>query len=395
MDAAAERTLVFKFNGELEISKSWMNRALIIQSYFPDLEIVGSSSAQDVILLKKALGDFLNGKSFFDVGHGGTTFRFLALRISRKPGQYLIQVSQTLRQRPSQELIDLLSQLSVQSKWTADGFLILSEGWKLPPEPLTVSVTDSSQFLSAFALNTIDLDFDIQLQNLPQNFKSQSYFKMTENLLTKCGIHWGKRNQKVSLQKLIGEVDISSAFSLASAAVFSGEAKIHQFVTDSLQPDLKFLDFFKQMGIQYQLEDQTLNIQQQAHYQCLQADLSDCPDLFPVLSVVCAFAEGTSQLMNAPHLKFKESDRIAKTAELLSRCGFQVEIKSDGIVIQGQPQLIYKHKDFILFDTAHDHRMAMAAALLILKGFPIRMSDSSVIQKSYPNFYKHIGLDDL
>ena len=39
--------------------------------------------------------------------------------------------------------------------------------------------------------------------------------------------------------------------------------------------------------------------------------------------------------------------------------------------------------------------MAFAAAILILKGFPIQMTEPQVIQKSYQDFYKHIGLSEL
>lgn len=386
---------MFSFKGELEISKSWMNRALILKSYKPDLKILGHSQSKDVVLLEHALNHFLNGETQFDAGLGGTTFRFLAFRISRKPGEYLIQVSDSLRKRPSQELIQILKQLSVESYWSSEGFHILSKGWILPKKPLQISVDQSSQFLSALILNSVELDFDFQIQNLPENFKSQSYFKMTEDLLLKCGIQWGKSNQLIQAQTLFGELDISSAFSLISAAVLSGQVCIHNFTTETLQPDLKFLEFFKQMGISYKMTDNEFSIEKQDHFRSLKADLSDCPDLFPVLSVLCAFAEGQSELLNAPQLRHKESDRIAKTLELLISCGFKAEEKNDGIQILGQPDLFYRRKDFILFDTAHDHRMAMAAAILILKGFPIRMNDPSVVGKSYPDFYKHIQLDGL
>lgn len=386
---------MFKFNGQIEISKSWMNRALIIQSYSYDLEIHGHSFAEDVIYLKNALLAFKNGETSFDVGHGGTTFRFLAFRVSRKPGRYLIQVSDSLRRRPSQEMISILQQLSVRTFWSDEGFHIESQGWKSPQKPLRISVSESSQFLSALALNAIDLDFHLTIENLPATFNSQSYFKLTEDLLLKCGIHWGKPHQNVQIKSIMGEIDYSSAFSLAAATVLAGETVISSFEKKSLQPDSQFLKFFDQMGIRYQLVDQKLQLQSQNRFSYLDADLSDCPDLFPVLATLCAFADGVSHLKNAPQLKFKESDRIAKMAELLDRCGFRVEPKDDGMIVHGNPNHQYLKRDLILFDTAKDHRLAMAAGLLILKGFPIRMNDTSVINKSYPQFFNHIGLTDL
>ena len=95
---------MFQFVGDLEISKSWMNRALILQSFQPHLKIVGDSSSHDVQLLKKALEKFLVGETEFYAGLGGTTFRFLALRVSRKPGSYLIRADQKLLDRPQTEM---------------------------------------------------------------------------------------------------------------------------------------------------------------------------------------------------------------------------------------------------------------------------------------------------
>ncbi len=383
---------MFHFSGELSVSKSWMNRALILQSFDSQLQIQGSSLADDVVCLQKALTDFKQGQKLLFAGLGGTTFRFLAFRVSRMPGRYEIQADPQLMKRPQKEISSILSQLGVATSWTDNSLIIDSKGWIRPSQPLQISTEESSQFLSAFALSCVDLEFPIEIAELPTQFKSQSYFKMTQQLLEKCGVQWGLARQKITPQLLIGEADVSSAVSLIAAAVLKGRAHIVNWPRVTDQPDVQILNFLQSMQIQYRQDDQGLFVEQQNSFHGIKADISDCPDVFPVLSVLCAFAKGNSTLYNAPHLKLKESNRIEKTVELLSRCGFSCQALEDGISITGQPESIYKAKDLIHFNPAHDHRMAMAAAILKLKGFPLIIHDAHVINKSYHQFYQHIGV---
>lgn len=383
---------MFQFNGDLEISKSWMNRALILQSFQSELEIIGQSSSQDVQLLKAALEQFKSGRTEFYAGLGGTTFRFLAFRVSRKPGNYLIRADQKLLNRPQSEILHILKQFGVHAELNHEGLLIRSDGWKQPASPIQVGTQESSQFLSALALSSVDLDFNFQIAPFDK-ITSESYFTMTLELLKQVGVRFGQPHQTVTPMKLFGEIDASSAFSLIAAAVLGGQVTIQNWNSESLQPDLRFLDLFREMKIEFTTSNSQFQISAQSNFKSLRADLASCPDLFPVLAVLCAFADGESVLFNAPQLKFKESNRIEKTFELLSRCGFQVEKSDDGMIIHGEPQKIYKAKDLILFDPAHDHRMAMAAALLKIKGFPMKISDRAVVNKSYPQFFQHIGMN--
>ncbi len=391
---------MFKFSGTLDSSKSWMNRALIIQSFSANLKIQGYSSSDDVHHLQKAMQDLSAGRTEFYAGLGGTTFRFLALRLSREKGRFLIKAESSLLSRPQSELLNIFSQLGVRAGITPDGFWIQSDGWKEPKALLKISTEESSQFLSAVLLSAINLDFDLHIK-LGGEFTSEDYYKYTLKILENSGIKaiqfedslFYKKHQTVSAQLLVGEVDVSSAFSLVAAGVLSGEVEILNWKNSSTQPDMQFTKFFQQMGIQFDETDHSLKVKHQSQFKSLKADISQCPDLFPVLSVLCAFADGDSHLYGAYQLKYKESDRITKTVELLTKCGFEAQPLDDGIKIQGNSKHEYLFKKDVLFDPEHDHRMAMAAAILNLKKFPVNISEPSVINKSYPQFYQHIGLE--
>lgn len=388
----------FVFTGSLDISKSWMNRALILKSYEPGLEIVGTSSADDVKLLQQCLNDLKAGKKEFFVGLGGTTFRFFALRVSREIGSFIIKGEKKLFSRPQDEIIAILEQVGVKAWFNPEKteFRIHSQGWRSDEEckVLKVDSKDSSQFLTSVLLNSVNLPFDLQIET--SKVTSESYFNYTHKMMGTYGFAiddlFVSSRQKLVPQKMLGEVDVSSFASLAAAAVLAGKVHLTNWNRFSLQPDMEFVAFFKRMAIAFTTEENNFYISQQKQWSSLKANLEHCPDLFPVMAVLCAFAEGESHLYGAHQLVHKESDRLEKTYELLTRCNFLVEKLPDGLKIKGNPAAKYLHRDLIQFDPDHDHRMAFAARLLQLKGFPVQITDPEVINKSYPQFYEHTGL---
>lgn len=388
----------FSFSGSLDISKSWMNRALVLKSYEPGLEIIGSSKADDVQLLEKCLIDLKSGKKEFYVGLGGTTFRFFALRVSREAGNFLIRGEKKLFSRPQNELINILKQVGVTASFNEEKteFQIISNGWHSEEKCLSLKVdsSESSQFLTSVLLNSVNLSFDLQVET--SDITSESYFNYTQKMMASLGFAiddlFISRGQRLHPQKFQGEVDVSSFTSLAAAAVLAGKVHLNNWNKFSQQPDMDFTAFFKRMAIKFVTEENNFYISEQRQWSSLKANFEKCPDLFPVMAVLCAFAEGSSHLYGAKQLVHKESNRLEKTFELLKRCNFAVEKLDDGLKIHGNPAAKYLHKDIIQFDPDHDHRMAFAARLLQLKGYPVMITDPGVINKSYPQFYQHTGL---
>ena len=113
--------------------------------------------------------------------------------------------------------------------------------------------------------------------------------------------------------------------------------------------------------------------------------------LSPRLAVLCAFASGISELTGTGQLKFKESDRFGKTRELLDLIGVKTEILADGIRIFGGSSKVSCDEN-IVFDPDQDHRMAMAAALIKLKGYKLSILQPEVVNKSYPSFWQDVGV---
>lgn len=388
---------MFKFSGDLVLSKSWLNRALIIQNYQPSIQFASESDSEDVLVLKKSLTSIGKASEFY-LGQGGTSFRFFCFLISRHPGTWIVKAHTRLLERPQAGLKDLLGQLGVEIDFKKDEVVIRSAGWNVPTE-IKCSAKDSSQFISGLLLNSWNLETDLNIK-IQGQIVSEDYFKMTVAMLQQFGMKieegFGQINilkKQIPLtQSAQSEVDVSSAFSLAAAGVIAGDVEITNWKSNSLQPDAVFLKLFDQMGIRYMQNETSLRIRQQSKWKALHTNLNHFPDLFPVLSILCALAEGRSDLHGAEQLQHKESNRLQKTKELLDLVGFRSELKKDGLVIEGKSSQQDKLKH-VQFNPDHDHRMAMAAGLLKLAGYNIDIQNPEVVNKSYASFWKDIRIN--
>lgn len=391
----------FNFSGTLPASKSILNRAQIVHSYFSNLKIIGDSACDDVLFLKKALvklhQELAKHSSFIELecGEGGTTFRFLVMHVSRFKGKFFLKASPRLMKRPQVGLIDVLQKLGVSAELKPDGIVIESRGWHKPSETIYVPVAETSQFASALLLSCWSLDFDISFK-LSDQMVSESYFQMTQSMLQQMGmsvfcdknIFSIPQKQTPNVSEYYCEPDISSAFVFAAAGALFGSCELLSFPKTSLQPDIAFLEIFKEMGIlTVHLHD--LKISKATTLKPIRANLALCPDLFPVLAVLCSFCEGTSELYGAPHLVNKESNRIQKVAELFDLIGISYKATNEGMIIHGEG--MHSCLDInkqLIYDPSHDHRMVMAASLLRKAGYPLHILNPEAVNKSMPEFFK-------
>lgn len=109
-------------------------------------------------------------------------------------------------------------------------------------------------------------------------------------------------------------------------------------------------------------------------------------DELPVIAVAAAFAEGTTVIRDAAELKVKESNRIDAMERELKKAGVEVTATEDGMIIHGTD-----HITGAAFDTYHDHRIAMAMAILALgaEGKSI-IHGHECISISYPGFFAQL-----
>ena len=106
-------------------------------------------------------------------------------------------------------------------------------------------------------------------------------------------------------------------------------------------------------------------------------------DEAPAWAIVAAAARGTSRLTGASELRVKESDRIATLAAGLAAVGVETEEHADGLAITGG-----RARGGGSIETRHDHRVAMAFAVLGARlEQPLSFDDVSSVPTSYPAFF--------
>ncbi|MFO0276848.1 MAG: shikimate kinase, partial [Planctomycetota bacterium] len=111
-------------------------------------------------------------------------------------------------------------------------------------------------------------------------------------------------------------------------------------------------------------------------------DASAMPDQFPNLAAVAALRAGTTTFHDGGNLRHKECDRIAVMARELRRLGADVEERPDGLVVRGGRPV-----RSAVVDPEHDHRIAMAGALLGLFVPGVAIAAPACVGKSYPGFW--------
>jgi 3-phosphoshikimate 1-carboxyvinyltransferase len=110
--------------------------------------------------------------------------------------------------------------------------------------------------------------------------------------------------------------------------------------------------------------------------------MNSISDTAQTLAVVALFAEGTTEIKNIEHVRYKETDRIGDLATELRRFGAVVKERQDGLRITPPETLLPS-----TVQTYDDHRMAMSFAVAGLRLPGVVICDPDCTQKTFPNFF--------
>ena len=189
------------------------------------------------------------------------------------------------------------------------------------------------------------------------------------------------------------EGDWSAAANFLVAGALFGKVEVAGLDTTSLQADLSIMDILMDAGASLsQLDGDKGNITvQRAPLRSFNVDASNCPDLFPIISVLAAFCQGTSRLAGVGRLANKESDRAKAILEMLSQMGVAARVEGDEMVIEGHGLAQRMLSGCMLkggsYTPHHDHRMVMALKVAALGAdSPIVIDDEKCVAKSFPQF---------
>ena len=384
--------------GSLRItgSKSETNRLLLLQALFKGFQLENISNSDDSKVMQEALE---STSEVVDVHHAGTAMRFLTAYFSHLEGNEVVLTGSTrMQQRPIKILVDALRSIGASIVYEkAEGFPpIRIKGKKLLGGTISLPADTSSQYISALLLLGTVLEKGLKL-NLVGKITSIPYIKMTLTLLNNLGITTGFKDQlfwvdstkKIKRINQVVESDWSSASYFFSIVALAKKAKISltSFKKSSLQGDVDLLDIYEQLGVSSRFEEDTLHLKKENKPlpNSIQLDLTKTPDIAQTIAVSCYGLGVGCDLVGLHTLKIKETDRLEALHVELTKLGATIKVTNESLHLSPDTNFI----ENCSISTYNDHRMAMAFAPLALK-IPLQIEESSVVSKSYPDFWNDL-----
>ncbi|MFQ6123465.1 MAG: 3-phosphoshikimate 1-carboxyvinyltransferase [Candidatus Heimdallarchaeota archaeon] len=343
-------------------------------------------------------GDLKTPQDVINVENSGTTMRIMSAVAALAPGTTILTGDRSIRTRPMAPLLDALRELGVYC-WSSknDGLPpVIIKGGGIRGGETRIPGDQSSQFITALLIVTPFAEKDVEI-TLTTPLVSSPYVQITMKMLLERGIEVYQTStgfrvpgNQIYLPKneLIPGDYSSASFIMAAAALTESEVRIRNLTLNARQGDAFIIQALRTMGAEIQVNPQRKKIIIKGGNPLIGAtfDCSSTPDLLPILGVLGAFAQGETKLINCPHARLKESDRINTTTTELRRLGVTVKEESDGITIQGAQSIRGGR-----VKTYGDHRIAMAFAVAGLSSkTPIVIDQPEVVSMSYPRFFEDL-----
>lgn len=364
------------------------------------------SDGSEITVSSPGIGSWQQPADVLDCGNSGTTARLMMGLLAGRSLRATLTGDESLRSRPMRRITEPLSRMGAS-------FREIESPDRLPIEiqggPLTSieyhSPKASAQIKSAVLLAGLSADVPVSVQE-PVLSRDHS-----ERMLRSMGVrvqgeaHGG--GWRVSLEptgSALPALDLrvpgdpsSAAFLVALALLAdSGELRIHGVATNPTRAG--FFDAVRRMGGAVRIEQEeersgepvgTVVAAASKLHGCEigGAEIPSLIDEVPMLAVLAACASGETRITGAEELRAKESDRIAMLVQNLRAIGASAEELPDGLIVQGTTAPLSG-----TIHTAHDHRIAMAFAILGMRpGNHVEVDDPAVVDVSFPGFWEMLA----
>jgi 3-phosphoshikimate 1-carboxyvinyltransferase len=393
-------------------SKSVTNRALVLAALADGPSTIAAPlRARDTRLMAAALRGLgaevvddgpdwhvtpgrLRGPAEIHVGLAGTVLRFLPPVAALATGSVAFDGDPQARVRPIRPVLDGLRALGAEIDDGGRGalpFTVRGAG-RLAGGEAVIDASGSSQFVSGLLLAAPRYDQGLVLRHTGPPVPSALQLAMTVQMLrdagaevaessTPDGREWTVKPGSPAARDVAVEPDLSSAAPFAAAALATGgRVTIAGWPRRSFQPGELLPGLLERMGATCEWGPAGLTVTGGAGITGLDADLADCSELAPVLAALAALATGPSVLRGLSHSRGHETDRLAALTAELNGLGSAVTETADGLAIEPRPL----HGG--LFHTYHDHRLAMAGAVLGLAVDGVGIENVATTGKTVPDF---------
>ncbi len=340
-------------------------------------------------------------KDDLDCGNSGTAMRLLAGVIVGSGKQVRMCGDSSLTSRTMTRIIEPLEKMGayILARNSAYAPLMITRDEKLKPMDFELPIP-SAQLKSCILLAGL---FGEESTRVMETIPSRDH---TERLLQlKVEEKDGKKIISSSLKDEIpnqsytvpGDFSAASFWLVAGCIIPNSEIRLE---ATGLNPTRNaLLGILQEMGANITIENERMEgaesvgdiIVQSSNLRAINIPknkIPNCIDELPILAVAMTFAEGISVISGAEELRHKETDRIMAISEMLKAVDASFEEKEDGLEIYGNPEFKF---DSATFKSFHDHRIAMASAVLSLKGkSESNILDAECAAVSYPNFWEDL-----
>lgn len=335
----------------------------------------------------------LSGGTAVDCGLAGTVMRFVPPVAALAQGPVSFDGDEAARQRPVAPLLGALRDLGVRVEDAGRPtlpFTVYGQGG-VGGGPLAVDASASSQFVSALLLTGAAFADGLALRHTGAVLPSRPHIEMTVAVLRAAGVtvdtsvpeQWLLAPGRIRPLDLRVEPDLSSAAPLlAAAAVSGGRVTVRHWPQHTTQAGDAMREILERMGAQVDLGADGLTVTGpgRSDLRGVDLDLHDVGELTPVVAALAALASSPSTLRGIAHLRGHETDRLAALERELTRVGSTVEQTADGLRITPGPLRAATWQSY------HDHRMAMAGAVVGLAVRGVQVVDVGTTAKTYPGF---------
>lgn len=301
----------------------------------------------------------------------GSTLRFFIPLCMLSGTKIILSGSERLLERPLTIYEDICREKNIFFEKNKDSVTVCG---KLTSGNYFVPGDISSQFITGLLL-ALPLVEGNSVLTVTGKFESASYIDLTLNVMEKFGIEitreenvfYVKGGQQYRSTEYTVEGDCSNAAFLEGFNLLGGEVRVLGLERDTLQGDRVYKEMFD-------------NLKNGSR----QYELSDCPDLAPVMFAMAAY-HGGAEFQGTARLRIKESDRASAMAEELAKFGIAVEVFDNSVIVNkgelhAPQEVLYGH---------NDHRIVMALSLLCsVTGGSIE--DAQAVTKSFPDFFERI-----
>lgn len=396
-------------------SKSYTHRAIAIASLAKGKSIINNplisrdtiatlsaSSALGVKINQQKSRLIVKGKHTLDTPenilnaeNSGTTIRIFTIMAALvKSGFTVLTGDASLRKRPMQPALDALTQLGVVCYSTRMNGLapLLIKGGGIQGGEVRIDGNISSQFLSSLLISTIYAKSPVSIR-VGGRQVSKPYISSTIATMEKFGVtiaykkdflEYYVQNKKYSPTEFHVPADFSTAALLLAAGVLAGGSITLKGLSFSLpQADSKILEILKAMNAEISVNKKRgeATVTGSKILEGGSFDLTDTPDLLPVLSILALKARSPVKVTGIAHARLKETDRVENIASQIQKFGATVVEEEDQLLIIA-PRVIRNSS----IQTFNDHRLFMAFVIASLLTEKSEVEGAESIDVSYPNF---------